>query len=287
MRPVTIRARGHAHVRARHPKTIELTADTDLTPRGTCIIGVAADLDPARLAGIDGPVVVTLTCGAAVDVVHGVANPRYDATTGRLVIRRSHHRGADTLVVGADSGSADLDRALVAALARDDAELRVDIAADPRPDDAPSTWDADLVAAQAVAQHIGRGAAVMFAGPLPKRATDRRRALAAAPDALTVWQVRPQDVVTAATDAGERLVAVVTDPATPDEVVHDAAPTAPVRARTAFVVVHAQPSAPIGDAALLAALRDAGVPTKTLQDALVRATGISKRDAYARIVDHR
>jgi hypothetical protein len=99
-----------------------------------------------------------------------------------------------------------------------------------------------------------------------------------------VWEVRPQDAGAAAVEAGERLAAVVTDPATPDEVVHRGVPTAPVRAKTAFVVVR-PPSAASPDDALLAALRDAGVPTRTLQDALVRATGMARRDAYSRIVD--
>jgi hypothetical protein len=285
VRPVTIRARGHAHVRARHPKTIELTTDADMTHRGTCIVGVAADLDPARLAGLDGPVVVTFTCDDATDVVHGIANARYDATTGRLVIRRSHHRAPDTLVVDADRGSADLDRALVAALADGEAELRVEIAPDTAArNDAPTVWGADLAAAQTAAQRVAGGGAVTFAGPLPRRVTERRRALTSAADAVTVWEVRPQDVVAVAADAGERLVAVVTDPATPDEVVHRAVRIEGVRAKTAFVVVR-EPSAASIDDALIAALRDAGVPAKTLQDALVRATGMSKRDAYTRIVD--
>ena len=285
VRPVTIRARGHADVRARHPKTIELTADADLTRRGTCIIGVAADLERARLADLDGPVVVTFTCNDVTDVVRGIANTRYDATTGRLVIRRSYHRAPDTLVVGADRGSADLDRALVAALADDGAVLRVDISPDTaRREDVPTVWGADLVAARAAAQRVGGGGAVTFAGPLPRRASQRRGALTSVADAVTVWEVRPQDIAAAAADAGDRLVAVVTDPATPDEVVHHVAPADRVRAKTAFVVVRA-PSATSSDDAIVAALRDAGVPAKTLRDALVRATGMSKRDAYARIVD--
>lgn len=283
MKPVTIRARGHANVRARHVKTIEVTADAELTERGTCVVAVGADLDPARLVGLSGPVVVTITAGGVTDVVRGTANPRYDATTGRLVIRRSHRRAVDTLVVDADRGSADLDRALVAALADDGADVRVDVEPDDERPDLTVTWDADLVAAQAVARRIGDGGAVTFAGPLPRGTTDRRRALATAPDALTVWEVRPQDVAPVAADAGERLVAVVTDPATPDEVVHLEVPTTPRRATTAFVVVRGAASADSDDA-LLAALRDAGVPAKTLQDALVRATGVSKREAYARVV---
>jgi len=40
---VTIRCRGHPCVTALHPTTLEITRDTGLTPRGDCIVGVAAD----------------------------------------------------------------------------------------------------------------------------------------------------------------------------------------------------------------------------------------------------
>jgi hypothetical protein len=66
--------------------------------------------------------------------------------------------------------------------------------------------------------------------------------------------------------------------------VHHQPPDHALRVKTAFLVVHARSAGPVDDA-LISALHDAGVPSKLLQDALVRATGMSKRDAYARIVD--
>lgn len=36
-------AYGHANMRAAHKLTLEFTKDTDLTPRGDCIIGIRAD----------------------------------------------------------------------------------------------------------------------------------------------------------------------------------------------------------------------------------------------------
>lgn len=41
---VTIRCQGHPFVTALHPTTLEITKDTELTPRGDCIIGIAADM---------------------------------------------------------------------------------------------------------------------------------------------------------------------------------------------------------------------------------------------------
>ena len=39
---LTIRARGHAAITATHDKTLELSADNDIGPRATCVIGVGA-----------------------------------------------------------------------------------------------------------------------------------------------------------------------------------------------------------------------------------------------------
>lgn len=296
MRPITIRGRGHPRVRATHAKTIELTTERELTGRGTCIVGVGVALDPARLGALSGRVVVTFEAGGHRELVRGLANPRYDAATGRLVIRRSRHRADDTLVVGADKGSADLDRALVAALADGGVELRVTVARDADlaggADD--EVLDADLLEAQAVAAKVAAllrtgdaPGAVTFAGALPRRAADRRRTLADAADALRVWQVRPEDLAEVMTEVGARLVAAVTDPATPDEHVHRGTDDLARRrsVTTAFVVVRP----PDGGAAsvddrLLRSLADAGVPTKTLHEALAAATGVSKRDAYERVV---
>jgi hypothetical protein len=281
-------------VRATHAKTIELTTEPAVTERATCIVAVAADLDPARLAQLEGPVVVTLEAGGRRDEVRGVANARYDAATGRLVIRRSHHRAADTLVVGADKGSADLDRALVAALADGRAELRVTVAPDTddiAAADAPLVLDADLAAAQHAAARVAtvlggdvHVSHVTFAGVLPRRAAERRRALRRAEPALTVWQVRPQDVVAVAADLAGELVAVVTDVGTPDERVHRAADEGAFdRATTAFVVVREGAARGV-DERLVDALVAAGVPARTIQDALTSATGVARREAYEHVV---
>jgi hypothetical protein len=286
MQRVTIRARGHPNVRALHPKTIELTTEGDLTPRGTCVVAVGAELDARLLEGLEGHVVVTLDAGGVREEIRGLANPRYDASTGRLVVRRSHHRAPDTLVFDADRGSADLDRALVAALADDRAELRVTIEPDGASDEI--LLDVDLAAAEAVAAYLatavtGVPGPLAFGGPLPRRGSDRRRALAATAGAVTVWRIRPQDVDAIAGELGARLVAVVTDPGTPDERVHRTPPGRVGRAASAYVVAGAVADAGVDDR-LLGALLDAGVPAKTLQDALVAVTGASKRDAYERVL---
>ncbi|MFX1265712.1 MAG: DUF371 domain-containing protein, partial [Promethearchaeota archaeon] len=43
MRRVQFRAYGHANVTGSHQTTVEITSESTLTPRGTCIVGIRAD----------------------------------------------------------------------------------------------------------------------------------------------------------------------------------------------------------------------------------------------------
>lgn len=115
-RRLAVTGHGHPAVRATHGKTFELTADADLTERGTCILAVAADLAALRAGpALAGPVRITLTVGDHAGTVAAVANP-FAAPGRRLVVRRSEHAGPDTLAGLADRGAADLDARLLAAL---------------------------------------------------------------------------------------------------------------------------------------------------------------------------
>lgn len=115
-RRVRVTATGHAAVRAAHAKTFEVTADPTLTERGTCIVGVDADLSAfEQPVGLAGPVRITLTAGDLTDTVTALANP-FAAPTRRVVVRRSDSSDADTIAGLADRGAADLDRALLDAL---------------------------------------------------------------------------------------------------------------------------------------------------------------------------
>ena len=38
-----IRCRGHPNIQGMHPSTFQITTETDLSPRGDCVIGVGAD----------------------------------------------------------------------------------------------------------------------------------------------------------------------------------------------------------------------------------------------------
>jgi 16S rRNA (cytidine1402-2'-O)-methyltransferase len=124
--PAVIRCKGHPNVKAKHAKTLELTRDSDLTAAGTCIIGVEADYDEAALLKLRGPVRLDLACGDARDRVTARINPKF--TVGApLIVRRMPTPEPRAFCIGADKGSAALDRDLIAALTRPGAELTVTV----------------------------------------------------------------------------------------------------------------------------------------------------------------
>ena len=45
-RSVTVTAVGHPSIRVSHAKTLELTAEAEITPRATCVAGVSAGSTP-------------------------------------------------------------------------------------------------------------------------------------------------------------------------------------------------------------------------------------------------
>ncbi|HZV48237.1 MAG TPA: DUF371 domain-containing protein [Candidatus Dormibacteraeota bacterium] len=121
---VAFSCRGHPAIRGTHAKTLELTRERDISPRATCVVGVAAEVEPEELAGFVGPVSITLRAGPHQETVRATAEPafRLDRT---IVLRRSRHRSPDTFATGADRGAGDLDRELIRALRHPDARLLV------------------------------------------------------------------------------------------------------------------------------------------------------------------
>lgn len=126
-----VRARGHEHVRAEHASTWELTSDDWLTPAGDCILGVEADRVPADFddAFVDAcrdrtaMVEARLRVDGHEQVIVGSGHPDITFESDRsLVARTSNYVDDRTVMVGADAAAADVDRAIVDALA-DGAEL--------------------------------------------------------------------------------------------------------------------------------------------------------------------
>ena len=121
-----VRARGHEHVRAEHASTWELTSDDWLTPAGDCILGVEADTVPADFDDAfvaacqdsDAVIEATLRADGYEQVIEGSGHPDLTFADDRsLVARTSDYVDDQTVMVDADAAAADVNRALVDALA--------------------------------------------------------------------------------------------------------------------------------------------------------------------------
>lgn len=116
--------RGHGAVRATHAKTLELVPGDALTERGTCIVAVGAEAEPAR--PLAGPVRIRIATDGHRFSLDALANPSW--TPGdAVVIRRGPLRLPGTFATDASAAAADLPRELVAALQDPDALVTVDV----------------------------------------------------------------------------------------------------------------------------------------------------------------
>ncbi len=121
---VRVVAAGHPAVTGRHGKTLELTAEADITPRASCVLGTAAGPLPGGLVRLRGRVRLRLAVGDLAADIEGEVNPAY-ASASRLVVRRSDVLDPDTYLVNASAAAADLDRSLIARLRDPDARLEL------------------------------------------------------------------------------------------------------------------------------------------------------------------
>jgi hypothetical protein len=139
-----VHASGHKHVSAAHTSTFEVTTDDWLTPAGDCILAVDADRVPADFDGafvdacrdptatIRATLTATTDDGTTVtDTIVGRGHPDLSFEGERSHVgRTSDHVDDRTVLIGADGAAADVDRALVDALAAG-ADLRFELTVDP------------------------------------------------------------------------------------------------------------------------------------------------------------
>ncbi|MBF0623212.1 MAG: 16S rRNA (cytidine(1402)-2'-O)-methyltransferase [Magnetococcales bacterium] len=123
---VSVRCRGHVNLRASHDKTLEFIPEADLSPRGTCVVGVAAEYDAAALGRLRGPVRVVLESGGLRDELTAVVSPTFKPGDP-LILRRHPQPQQNTFAHGASKSARDLDPALVARLADPASELQVTV----------------------------------------------------------------------------------------------------------------------------------------------------------------
>lgn len=129
-------ARGHPLIAATHPTTFEVTKESWMTGRGTCIVGVKAskaafDLseDFKRMASTDGSrIKVVLEVDGVREEAHGMGCSKLGFTDDRsLVARKSGFTCGRTLMVRSDKAAADLSRSLISMLKSPSARLEIEV----------------------------------------------------------------------------------------------------------------------------------------------------------------
>jgi hypothetical protein len=116
---------GHENIRSNHQKTIEITKESHLTPRGDCIIGVNASSSCSdlplelkdKLKKSDSKVTFTINVDDYSFVIAGQGHPDLILTHSEdIVIRKSDFICPRTLAVKCDKASDLLPRDLVSLL---------------------------------------------------------------------------------------------------------------------------------------------------------------------------
>ena len=113
---------GHPNIRSLHGKTIEITKDEHLTPRGDCIIGVkankaCADLDESfkhRLKSNLSVIKIEIMVGDESFLISGRGDERLSMLNANdIVIRKTNFVCPRTMSVLCDKASSDMPRKLV------------------------------------------------------------------------------------------------------------------------------------------------------------------------------
>jgi uncharacterized protein len=113
---------GHPNIRSLHAKTIEITKDEHLTPRGDCIIGVkankaCADLDKSlkhRLRSNSSVVKIEIIVGDESFLISGRGDERLSMLNAHdIVVRRTNFVCPRTISVLSNKASSDMPRKLV------------------------------------------------------------------------------------------------------------------------------------------------------------------------------
>jgi uncharacterized protein len=122
---------GHPNIRSLHAKTIEITKDEHLTPRGDCIIGVKAnkacvDLDEVlkhRLKSNSAVVRIEVMVGNESVLINGMGDHRLSMLNSHdIVIRRTNFACPRTMSVQCDKASSEVPRKMVKILQDPDIE---------------------------------------------------------------------------------------------------------------------------------------------------------------------
>ena len=132
MRRVQFQAYGHANVIGDHRTTVEITSESNLTPRGTCIVGVQADM---TLQSLDSQVkqlakspntriVLKLAAADLTEEIEGRGNSGLTYSDSvSMVARKSSFVCGRTLMIEANKAASDLNRSLIERLKQPEAAI--------------------------------------------------------------------------------------------------------------------------------------------------------------------
>ncbi|MGQ9514019.1 MAG: DUF371 domain-containing protein [Thermoproteota archaeon] len=121
-------AKGHRLISASHETTLEITKDSHITRRGSCIVAVrsekgARDLSPEfkRLAKIQGSVITLyLECNGIVDTVNAQGSKDLTFTDPTdIVLRKSNYICGRTVAILSNKSARLLKRSLVEELRKE------------------------------------------------------------------------------------------------------------------------------------------------------------------------
>jgi len=116
---------GHKNVRSLHPKSIEITTDSDLTVNGDCIVGVGASCGclgiPEKMKKLlqdpQSEVTCTILVGEHSYKITGRGSDKLSLKNPHdIVIRKSNFTCPRTLSIGCDTASDSIPRQMIKAL---------------------------------------------------------------------------------------------------------------------------------------------------------------------------
>lgn len=128
---VRFTARGHPNILATHNRTFEFTKDPMCTPRGDCVVGVAANFSLEQLKPLlrNKRIEIALECDGIREIAHVDVNPAFCHPT-EFVVRMGEFRSDRTFAVRADKAAADFSAEFRRALRNPDARITVTLRAE-------------------------------------------------------------------------------------------------------------------------------------------------------------
>ena len=121
-------ASGHSNVCSTHATTLEITKDTELTPKGDCIIAVNADYsleDVKRLLDKD-KLTLTMEADGLKETIHFTPNKLFNDEK-EIVIRTTDFISKRTLGIQSDKAAKDLSKEFIEKLRNKDKKIIITI----------------------------------------------------------------------------------------------------------------------------------------------------------------